>query len=129
LYAPIAGAERNNLQELLPRRIACIVTLCLLSNLPVWCLTWLVLCAGCSPRTAMLFWSFSYMKTVSDHSNFDFPINPFNWRGWNNADYHAVHHAPKGLQLNYSQPYFTIWDRVFGTYMDPKVGTSLVKVD
>lgn len=86
-------------------------------------------CAGCSPLTAMFFWSFSYIKTVSDHSNFSFPVNPFNIDGCNNADYHAVHHAPKGLRLNYCQPYFTIWDQVFGSFHDPKLGPSLTKVD
>lgn len=74
---------------------------------------------GCAPITAMWFWSISYIKVVSDHSNFKFPVNPFNWKGWNNAQYHDVHHSARGLRLNYCQPWFTYWDRIYGCYHDP----------
>lgn len=37
----------------------------------------------------------------------------------NNALYHDVHHDPRGFRKNYSQPFFTFWDKIMGTYMDP----------
>jgi sphinganine C4-monooxygenase len=37
----------------------------------------------------------------------------------NNALYHDVHHDPRGFRKNYSQPFFTFWDKLLGTYMDP----------
>lgn len=80
---------------------------------------------GCAPTTAMLFWSLSYMKTVSDHSSLKFPFNPFNLPGLNNAEYHDVHHNPRGFTLNYSQPYFTHWDQLLGSYKNPADGVPL----
>lgn len=82
-------------------------------------------CAGCSPLTAMCFWSLSYFKTVSDHTGLKFPFNPTNLPGWNNAEYHDIHHSPTGLQYNYAQPYFTFWDRVMGSYKNPLDGQAL----
>ena len=73
----------------------------------------------------MFFWSLSYIKVVSDHSGFLFPINCFNWRGWNGAQYHDVHHSPTGILVNYSQPWFTYWDRVYGCHKDPNDGVAL----
>jgi sphinganine C4-monooxygenase len=37
----------------------------------------------------------------------------------NNSLYHDVHHDVHGIKTNYSQPFFTFWDKVMGTYMDP----------
>lgn len=73
----------------------------------------------------MAFWSVSYAKTVSDHSNYRFPVNPTNLPGINNAEYHDVHHSPTGLRHNFSQPYFTFWDQVYGSYKDPLDGAAL----
>ncbi|CAG8790066.1 8168_t:CDS:1, partial [Racocetra persica] len=30
---------------------------------------------------------------------------------------HDVHHQTFGLKKNFSQPFFTFWDRVLGTYL------------
>jgi sphinganine C4-monooxygenase len=30
-----------------------------------------------------------------------------------------VHHDLRGFRKNYSQPYFTHWDWLLGTYLDP----------
>ncbi|KAM1030355.1 hypothetical protein EV1_033873 [Malus domestica] len=35
----------------------------------------------------------------------------------NNTTYHDIHHQLQGLKYNYSQPFFPIWDKLFGTYM------------
>jgi sphinganine C4-monooxygenase len=73
----------------------------------------------------MLFFSISYMKTISDHSGLKFPLNPTNIPHWNNAQYHDVHHSPTGLKLNYSQPYFTFWDKIYGCFKDPLDGVEM----
>ena len=67
----------------------------------------------------MFFWSISYIKVVSDHSGFKFPVNPTNLPGLNNAEYHDVHHSPIGVRHNFAQPWFTVWDRIYGCYQDP----------
>jgi len=33
----------------------------------------------------------------------------------NNAGYHDVHHQSWGVKTNFSQPFFTFWDRIMGT--------------
>jgi sphinganine C4-monooxygenase len=33
----------------------------------------------------------------------------------NNAAYHDIHHQSWGIKSNFSQPFFTIWDRLLGT--------------
>jgi sphinganine C4-monooxygenase len=73
----------------------------------------------------MMFWSTCYFKTVSDHSGLKFPLNPTNLPGINNAQYHDVHHSPTGLNLNYEQPWFCVWDRIMGSYKDPQDGIHL----
>lgn len=73
-----------------------------------------------SSTTAVYFFTGATMKTVFDHCNYVFPINPVHCLFGNNSTYHDVHHDPRGFKKNYSQPFFTFWDRVFGTYVDPK---------
>ena len=73
----------------------------------------------------MLFWSISYIKVVSDHSGYLFPINLTNWKGFNGASYHDVHHSPIGVRHNFAQPWFTYWDRAYGCYKDPHDGHKL----
>lgn len=33
----------------------------------------------------------------------------------NNAEYHDIHHQSWGIKTNFSQPFFTVWDRALGT--------------
>ncbi|KAG1334488.1 putative WRKY transcription factor 19 [Cocos nucifera] len=35
----------------------------------------------------------------------------------NNTAYHDIHHQLQGSKYNYSQPFFSIWDKILGTYM------------
>jgi sphinganine C4-monooxygenase len=81
--------------------------------------------AGAAPLTAMFFWSISYIKVVSDHSGYRFPVNLTNLPGINNAEYHDVHHSPTGIRHNFSQPWFTYWDVFYGCSKDPLDGQSL----
>lgn len=72
-----------------------------------------------SSQVAVYFFTFATCKTVWDHSNFKAPLNPMHSLFSNNAVYHDVHHDPRGIKKNFSQPFFTLWDRLLGTYMDP----------
>ncbi|CAG8686403.1 9598_t:CDS:2, partial [Dentiscutata heterogama] len=56
-------------------------------------------------------------RTVDDHSGYDIPFNPIQRIFGNNAIYHDIHHQTYGLKKNFSQPFFTFWDRIFGTYL------------
>jgi len=76
--------------------------------------------SGISCKTSVVFFTFATVKTVLDHSGYKFPVNLLHDCFPNNAVYHDAHHDLRGFRKNYSQPFFTIWDRVLGTYMDPK---------
>uniref|UniRef100_A0A383VA56 Fatty acid hydroxylase domain-containing protein n=1 Tax=Tetradesmus obliquus TaxID=3088 RepID=A0A383VA56_TETOB len=75
--------------------------------------------SGISCKGSIAFFTFSTVKTVLDHSGYRFPVNPLHGLFPNNAAYHDVHHDPRGFRKNYSQPYFTHWDWLLGTYMAP----------
>jgi sphinganine C4-monooxygenase len=75
--------------------------------------------AGLSCGGAAALWTLGCCKTVFDHSGYVFPVNLVSPLFPNNALYHDVHHDPRGFRKNYSQPFFTFWDRLMGTYMDP----------
>ncbi|KAI3516428.1 hypothetical protein L1887_15343 [Cichorium endivia] len=75
------------------------------------------LISGMSPRTSIFFFSFATIKTVDDHCGLWLPGNLFHVFFWNNSAYHDVHHQLYGTKYNYSQPFFIVWDKIFGTYM------------
>ncbi|CAN1175711.1 Very-long-chain aldehyde decarbonylase GL1-9 [Linum perenne] len=58
------------------------------------------------------------VKTVDDHCGMLLPWNILRFVFYNNAAYHDIHHQLHGSKYNYSQAFFSIWDRVFGTHMD-----------
>ena len=70
-------------------------------------------------QTAVYFTTIATMKTVFDHCGYMFPINPIYHIFANNSLYHDVHHDVRGIKRNYSQPFFTLWDRLLGTHLDP----------
>ena len=57
----------------------------------------------------------SNIKTVDDHCGYALPWDPLQHLTGNNAAYHDIHHQSWGIKTNYSQPFFTIWDRMLGT--------------
>jgi len=71
------------------------------------------------PALAAIFLTFSTLKTVDDHCGYNFPYDPFQILFPNNCYYHDVHHTLAGIKSNFSQPYFVIWDRLMGTYINP----------
>ncbi|XP_010683203.2 sphinganine C4-monooxygenase 1 [Beta vulgaris subsp. vulgaris] len=75
------------------------------------------LISGMSPRTSIFFFSFATIKTVDDHCGLWLPGNPFHRFFRNNTAYHDVHHQLYGSKYNFSQPFFVMWDKFFGTYM------------
>ena len=51
-----------------------------------------MLISGMRPWVAVGMITFSTIKTVCDHSNYQFPINPLYGLFANNAFYHDIHH-------------------------------------
>jgi sphinganine C4-monooxygenase len=85
--------------------------------------------SGLPTKGAILFFSFSTLKTVDDHCGYAFPWDPFQFMFGNNVAYHDIHHQPFGIKKNYSQPFFTWWDRLLNTYVstDRVYGTLSAK--
>ncbi|KAK3117832.1 Sphingolipid C4-hydroxylase sur2 [Teratosphaeriaceae sp. CCFEE 6253] len=73
------------------------------------------LATGMTCRQSMWFFTLSTIKTVDDHCGYTFPWDPLQRLTGNNAGYHDVHHQSWGIKTNFSQPFFTFWDRVLGT--------------
>jgi len=71
--------------------------------------------AGMSTRQGLCFFTGSTLKTVDDHCGYALPFDPLQRLTGNNAGYHDVHHQSWGIKTNFSQPFFTFWDRVLGT--------------
>ncbi|KAL8907254.1 MAG: hypothetical protein Q9171_005941 [Xanthocarpia ochracea] len=71
--------------------------------------------AGMNTRQGMWFFTASTFKTVDDHCGYALPWDPLQRLTSNNAGYHDVHHQSWGIKTNFSQPFFTFWDRVLGT--------------
>ncbi|KAL9079463.1 MAG: hypothetical protein Q9157_001672 [Trypethelium eluteriae] len=73
------------------------------------------LATGMSIRQSMWFFTLSTIKTVDDHCGYALPFDPLQHLTSNNAGYHDVHHQSWGIKTNFSQPFFTFWDRALGT--------------
>lgn len=71
--------------------------------------------AGMNTRQGMVFFAGSTIKTVDDHCGYALPWDPLQHITSNNAGYHDVHHQSWGIKTNFSQPFFTFWDRLLGT--------------
>lgn len=70
---------------------------------------------GCHPLTEMLFFVTNMYLSVEAHSGYEFPWSPHRlvpFGLYGGAQHHDLHHL-KG-KVNYA-PYFTHWDRLFGT--------------
>lgn len=66
-------------------------------------------------RQSIWYFTFSTIKTVDDHCGYAFPWDPLQRLTGNNAAYHDIHHQSWGIKTNFSQPFFTFWDRMLGT--------------
>lgn len=70
---------------------------------------------GMTARQGIVFFCFSTIKTVDDHCGYALPWDPLQHITSNNAAYHDIHHQTWGIKTNFSQPFFTFWDRFLGT--------------
>ncbi|KAF9353217.1 hypothetical protein BGX26_009005 [Mortierella sp. AD094] len=86
------------------------------------------LLSGMGNRGALVFFSFSTLKTVDDHCGYNLPFNPLQRLFNNNADYHDIHHQNFGIKSNFSQPFGTIWDHVLGTHMSREEANKIIKM-
>ncbi|ODV94742.1 hypothetical protein PACTADRAFT_50605 [Pachysolen tannophilus NRRL Y-2460] len=68
-----------------------------------------------SPREQIILYTFSTLKTVDDHCGYAFPWDLFQIIFPNNSIYHDIHHQHFGIKNNFSQPFFTFWDKWFKT--------------
>jgi sphinganine C4-monooxygenase len=73
------------------------------------------LLTGMTMRQSMWFFTGSTIKTVLDHSGYEFPWDPLHYIFPNNAAYHDIHHQSWGIKTNFSQPFFVYLDRIGGT--------------
>jgi sphinganine C4-monooxygenase len=73
------------------------------------------LVSGMTVRQGIWFFAGSSMKTVDDHCGYALPWDPLQHITSNNAGYHDIHHQSWGIKSNFSQPFFTFWDRLLGT--------------
>jgi sphinganine C4-monooxygenase len=79
------------------------------------------LLTGMTPRQGVSFFCISTIKTVDDHCGYQLPWDPLQFISGNNAAYHDIHHQTWGIKTNFSQPFFTFWDRLLGTqYTGPR---------
>jgi sphinganine C4-monooxygenase len=86
--------------------------------------------AGLSCRLATVFFTVSTMKTVFDHSGYRWPLNPIHDLFPNSAAFHDVHHDLRHIKANYSQPFFTHWDVIMGSFVAPAaIHMSQVQID
>uniref|UniRef100_A0A3Q3NFF1 Fatty acid hydroxylase domain-containing protein n=1 Tax=Mastacembelus armatus TaxID=205130 RepID=A0A3Q3NFF1_9TELE len=70
---------------------------------------------GCHPLTEMIFFITNIYLSVEAHSGYDFPWSPHRLVPlglYGGARHHDLHHLK--FKVNYA-PYFTHWDRLFGT--------------
>jgi sphinganine C4-monooxygenase len=73
------------------------------------------LISGMTTRQSMWFFTCSTIKTVDDHCGYALPFDPLQHITSNNAGYHDIHHQSWGIKTNFSQPFFTFWDKIMGT--------------
>ena len=73
------------------------------------------LVVGMTTRQSIWFFTLCTIKTVDDHCGYSLPWDPLQRITSNNAGYHDIHHQSWGIKTNFSQPFFTFWDRLMGT--------------
>jgi sterol desaturase/sphingolipid hydroxylase (fatty acid hydroxylase superfamily) len=65
-------------------------------------------------------YSFAVVVNLWVHTNIWVDIGPLEWL-LITPNYHRIHHGATGLGSSNLAFVFTVWDRMFGTYADPKV--------
>ncbi|KAF2744026.1 hypothetical protein M011DRAFT_480331 [Sporormia fimetaria CBS 119925] len=85
------------------------------------------LLAGMTIRQSMWFFTGCTIKTVDDHCGYSLPFDPLQRLTSNNAGYHDIHHQSWGIKTNFSQPFFTFWDKYLGTMWQGDVAARYEK--
>ncbi|KAM7385489.1 hypothetical protein PAMP_001571 [Pampus punctatissimus] len=81
----------------------------------------------CHPLTDMLFAVINMYLSVEAHSGYEFPWSPHKlvpFGLYGGAQHHDLHHQK--FKVNYA-PYFTHWDRLFGTLQEKSRNTETLK--
>lgn len=73
------------------------------------------LLTGLNHRETIFLFTFATLKTVDDHCGYRLPFDLFQVMFPNNSLYHDIHHQSWGIKNNFSQPFFTFWDKLFRT--------------
>ncbi|KAK1266437.1 Sphinganine C(4)-monooxygenase 2 [Acorus gramineus] len=73
--------------------------------------------SGMSPRASIFFFSFTTIRGIDVHCGLIVPWNPLHVLFGDQTVHHDMHHQLYGTKYNFSQPFFTFWDRVLGTHM------------
>lgn len=68
---------------------------------------------------AAIAFSFGVFVNIWIHANLWVNLGPLE-RFFITSNYHRVHHGAKGLSNNNLGFVLTVWDKIFGTYVDPK---------
>ncbi len=74
---------------------------------------------GMSPWEAGIAFSFGVVVNLWIHTNLWVSLGPLEWF-FITPNYHRVHHGSRGLLHTNLGFVLTIWDRIFGTYADPR---------
>jgi sterol desaturase/sphingolipid hydroxylase (fatty acid hydroxylase superfamily) len=72
-----------------------------------------------SPAQAGIAFSFGVVVNLWIHTNIRVDLGPLEWL-FITPNYHRIHHGAKGLTHSNLAFVFTVWDRMFGTYLDPR---------
>ncbi|XP_044444455.1 sphinganine C4-monooxygenase 1-like [Triticum aestivum] len=75
------------------------------------------LAPGMSRRVPVIFFTLCTVKGVDDHYRLWLSGERWHRSCWNNTVYHDVHHQTRPGRYNFSQPFFVMWDKVFGMHM------------
>ena len=72
-----------------------------------------------SPQEAGIAFSVGVFVNIWIHTNLWVDLGPLEWL-FITPNYHRVHHGSRGLVRTNLGFIFTVWDRMFGTYTDPR---------
>ena len=72
-----------------------------------------------SPQEAGIAFSIGVLVNIWIHTNLWVDLGPLEWL-FITPNYHRVHHGGRGLVRTNLGFIFTVWDRMFGTYTDPR---------
>jgi sterol desaturase/sphingolipid hydroxylase (fatty acid hydroxylase superfamily) len=75
---------------------------------------------GFGALQATMLFSYAIFVNIWIHTNIWVDLGPFEWI-FITPNYHRIHHGAKGLTKKNYGFVFTFWDRLFGSYADPRV--------